>query len=172
MSNFTPSENNSSTNSSKTSINLNGINIDGQNLSPETRQMLADKLSRLQNNPMISMFLGGNSGISKILQQLNQNTPSNSKTIIDQTPTSTENPSSQSLSDSNTSISFNQTNSQNTSTPIPNINTSYSRNVYSTPTFNPDVQHDERRNTFIIMILLGVGFYLLYTYVWHGQIPF
>ena len=164
------SEDNFSINTDNTSTNVNGFNINSKNLSPEQRQMISDKLSKLQNNPMISMFLGGNEGISKIMQQLNLNNSSSSfKTIIDQTTPSPEIQSNQTFSNSNSS--FNNLNSQTPSSPIPNLNSNYNNNVYSNPTFNPDVQHDSNRNIFIIVVILGAIFYLVYTYVWHGQIP-
>jgi hypothetical protein len=135
-------------------LKVNGPEVHNLNqLSPETQQKIRSALAKLQNNPALSMFLGGKAGIAEIMQQLNLDT---SKTIIDQ---SAEKNTDQLLNQGNQTADLNKAQQMQV-----NSNQPYSRSSVYNSSFNPAVKTDSWRVIILLIALAAVGYYLLSTY--------
>ena len=153
-----------------------------QNLPPEVQQKLEEAMNKFKNNPSLFSVLGalGSLGsLAKTAQQfgITQVTDPNAiKTMTQlQNRISGQQNTRPPESSTNQGLSSQPTGqaAQNTLTASSNSDQYARNNVHRAlqPTFNPDVKGDTNRAKIAILGLLILGGYLVFQYVFHGQVP-
>lgn len=150
-------------------------------LPPELKEKLEMAMNKLKSNPGLFNMLGAFTDLAKTANQIGAvklGDFKNLKSIVN-----AGNPEAK----IDTKIIDMTNNAATTSTAKPTLpnseidrvthmkDSSYSRYNQQRsfqPTFNPDVKNDNFRRNIFLLGLAILGFYLLYTFVWNGQLPF
>lgn len=152
-------------------------------LPPELKEKLDQAMNKLKSNPGLFNMIGAFTDLAKTANQIgavklgdfkNMNSLQN---IINGTPESKI--ETQVIDMTGNSATSTPTKPQMANSNIDQVthmkSDSYSRYNEQRnfkPTFNPDVKNDNFRRNIFLLGLAIIGFYLVYTYVWNGQLPF
>ncbi|MCC6643429.1 hypothetical protein IT411_01650 [Candidatus Peregrinibacteria bacterium] len=153
-------------------INLSGLDINDQNgindilskmdgLPPETQQKIRNAMEKIQGNPGIMNMLKMGMDISKAASQ-------NGGVYV---KTFTTKAGAQ-FANNPSSISINNQNSANVHSSTPTKIQPTRIHQRDPITFNPDIKKDNWRRQVLIVGLLIIGAYLIFKYVYNGQLPF